>query len=142
MGADLYIDKLPKEAQIRGFEVSQDAVKAGYFRDCYNSGGLFAVLSASGVADLSWWQLSREHETDWFDQSGRMTVKGANEFRQLLFVAKLKLQRTPTLYQMTYDGKCTKLTGKARKEYVEWLDLLLKFLDLAIEKQSLILWSV
>lgn len=53
MGADIYIKKL--KPPILGFELSDKAVELGYFRDAYNSRGLFSQLG------ISWWQLMAKY---------------------------------------------------------------------------------
>lgn len=42
MAADLYINGIHKEFEV--FDGSIECVESGYFRDCYNSSGLFAFL--------------------------------------------------------------------------------------------------
>ena len=82
MGADLYIAKLDETRTHGGFEVSQEAVNDGYFRDCYNRYGLFAVVSDNLFANtnkcLSWWE-TRDRE-ELFDKNGRMTITGAKKW--------------------------------------------------------------
>ena len=96
MGADLYIKNLPREAQYAGFEVSNDAVKAGYFRDCYNPSGLFWVLRDNlEEKDLSWWRLS--DKKDWFTQDkdrGRvMHIDGVKAFRRFVLSVRTKFNK-------------------------------------------------
>jgi hypothetical protein len=75
MGADLYIRNMPREPQVRGPEVSPEAVEVGYFRDCYNAHGLFAFLGEQTGECRSWWRLLEEREL--FDGEGYMTPAGA-----------------------------------------------------------------
>jgi hypothetical protein len=70
MGADLYIKNLPREGQYLGFEVSEKAVKAGYFRDCYNPGGLFAFLSANLDESFFWWQFRDKYDKYFTEDDG------------------------------------------------------------------------
>lgn len=104
MGADLYILALPSEPQIGGFEVSENAVNAGYFRDCYNKYGLFARLG------LSWWRTYDNYKL------------GEND-------SKMKPEQIPQ-----FRAEIVAAWKKARikdREYREWYTLLIKFLDLA-----------
>jgi hypothetical protein len=146
MGADLYIDNLPRENQIRGFEVSKDAVEAGYFRDCYNGGGLFAVINASsGHSDLSWWQTVKRK--DLFDaETGKMTVEGTKKWLAELKPIIAEFKALPVLYLHDYDMvKHCSIRGdkvKHKKEYYDWVDLFVGFLEKAIELKSTITFSV
>lgn len=74
MGADLYIKNMDREPQYTGFEVSERAVDLGYFRDCYNSYGLFAVMSEVFHKRFSWWLLV-DNRKELFDKNGNMKVK-------------------------------------------------------------------
>ena len=51
---------MDRKKQCLGFEVSDRAVNLGYFRDCYNEGGLFAVMSKTLNETISWWQMADE----------------------------------------------------------------------------------
>jgi len=147
MGADLYILKMEREKQYRGFEVSKDAVDAGYFRDCYNSNGLFSFLNAnSGMKQqFSWWQLS--DKKGWFDEDPEwgkvMNVNGAKKFLSILEKAQKKISAKADLYREDWNTKGkVKLTENQSKEYEEWLGFLISFLRLAIKQKSPIGWSV
>jgi len=146
MGADLYIDKLPREAQYRGFEVSADARKAGYFRDCYNDGGLLTVINANTGSDLSWWATQERKEL--FNKDGDMSVKGAKVWLSELKPIADSFVKLNELYYSEYDlnthtvhkGERIKDTDVAH--YHEWAKGLIEFLELAISLKSKILWSV
>jgi hypothetical protein len=159
MGADLYIKNLDRESQYLGFEVSDKAVDAGYFRDCYNDSGLFNFLRSNTRLMFSWWQFS--DRKSWFtvtkDGDREMNIKGAKEFKKKIDLAKniilrrkqegvqLRLQVLNTEY---YRDKSKpkyltkKLSAKEEKEYMDWLNLLLRFLETAIKMRSRIIWSV
>jgi hypothetical protein len=120
MGADLYISKIPNEKRKGlGFEVSEKAVAAGYFRDCYNENGLFAHLSMVSGEKFSWWQLSKNE--DWFNRNGNLKVLGAAELLRKIEVVRPMV---------------------SEKYYQEWCDLFIKFLKKAIKLKSSIVWSV
>lgn len=144
MGADLYIVKLDGTRTHGGFEVSEDAVNDGYFRDCYNSAGLFAVLSANTDKSFSWWHTASRKEL--FAKNGNMSVKGAKQLLSEIEPAVAELKSKKVLYYSEYDAE-TRKAGKGKKikdikEYHKWADLLVNFLKLAIEKKSEIVWSV
>ncbi len=155
MGADLYIKDMDRDGQLRGFEVSKDAVNAGYFRDPYNDWGLFNFLRSNTKARLSWWRFAANKE--WFDSKGNMSIKGAREFREIFVglrdeIAKkdkfgLEVVDFDATHKLPKDKrrliyKTEKLSAKEIKEYKDWLDLLIRFLDLAIRLKSKIIWSV
>lgn len=154
MGADLYVKDLPREPQCTGFEVSKKAVDIGYFRDCYNDSGLFPFINANTTHSLSWWRLRDRKE--WFEKKGdeeEMTVKGAKEFLGIIKDAKRQIEGRTSLREQTYNSVKSKtlgieaydnrkLTKKEITWYKTWLDLLIKFLELAIKENSNILWSV
>jgi len=150
MGADLYIKNMDREKQYTGFEVSKSAVNKGYFRDCYNSYGLFGFLRNNLNKEFSWWQFKDNKK--WFDENGDMEIKGAIEFKDMILEAKEKLKKKKyyCLKIPNYDKwsskkhvyNTKKLTKKETKEYLEWLDLLIEFLALAIKQKSKIIWSV
>ena len=156
MGADLYIKDFPYTH--RGFEVSERAVKSGYFRDCYNQYGLFAVVSATlKNVELSWWRTVDRKEL--FTKEGDMTVEGAKIFLAELtpIFKKFKKRKTVCTRELIFDKprqinqdgtrKYTykyKQNGDKEKieEYRQWADNLLTFLTLAIDNNKQIEWSV
>jgi hypothetical protein len=145
MGADLYIQKLDETRTHGGFEVSKEAVDDGYFRDCYNSSGLFSMISANTGKELSWWITAGRKEL--FTKDGRnMTVKGSKQFLAEIEPIIAEFKALPKLYSSEYNmGKRRSEKGKKIKDikqYHEWADLLVNFLKLAIEKKSQIIWSV
>ena len=151
MGADLYIKDLPREKQYLGFEVSKKAVDVGYFRDCYNSHGLFRFISSNATATFSWLEMARKKE--WFNDSGEMTLSGALKFLNTVMKAKRQIDQKQEFYLDVLDYANStlgskpeyireKLTAEESEEFIDWLDLLIRFLRLAIIKESNIIWSV
>jgi hypothetical protein len=147
MGADLYITKMDRQAQYTGFEVSKRAQQLGYFRDCYNDYGLFNFIRSNTTHDLSWWQLARNKE--WFNKQENMTVKGAKEFLAIIQNAQdqLKNKKTYKLEVTDYENgelidRIETLKPDEIEYFKEWLQLLIDFLQLAIKKDSTIIWSV
>jgi hypothetical protein len=159
MGCDLYIQKLEREKQHLGFEVSKKAVEAEYFRDCYNSEGLFAVLSSNLGITLSWWKLS-EDKPHWFTKKGRLNQTGIKELLEIIKVAKRMLNDRVKIYSgdntslsSNFLSKLIKKSGLKsvpsnelkeldKQEYLQWCDLLITFLEKAIELKSNVIWSV
>ncbi|MFA6971805.1 MAG: hypothetical protein WC208_10440 [Gallionella sp.] len=157
MGADLYIKDMDRDSQCTGFEVSERAVKVGYFRDCYNDYGLFNFIRSNVPSmkdEFSWWQMSSRYKKTWFDKDGDMTVEGAKAFRKLVMRAR-RIIESKKLYQLlVYDHDAPKtsitdikmkaipLNKKDTEGFLSHLNLLVKFLNLAIEKNSPIEWSV
>lgn len=140
MGADLYVEKLDRSKQYLGFEVSKKAVEAGYFRDCYNSGGLFAFLTTNLNNTFSWWQFQNKK---WFDKEGDMTVTGAKKFLKLMIKAKKDINLKDEFYLKNWeDNNLIKTNQNEVEYYKDWLDLLISFLELAINLKSKIIWSV
>ena len=149
MGADLYIKNMDREKQSTGFEVSDKARKDGYFRDCYNDGGLFAVMSANTDKELSWWGLARRKElfSD-NDEECLMSVDGAKKLRDELepiikgFLKKKKMYYASYSLDNHKNEKGKEIDKKNVKEYRDWARGLLEFLDLAISCDSEIIFSV
>jgi len=131
MGADLYIEKMPRDAQYLGFEVSEKAVDLGYFRDCYNSSGLLAVMSATLDEAFSWWGTA--DRKDLFNNEGEMTVEGAKKW-----LAELE----PHITKFVNSSELPNIEKEDIQYYHDWSNLLVKFLKLAIEQDSNIIWSV
>ena len=171
MGADLYIEKLEREGQSVGFELSKKAVDVGYFRDCYNSFGLFPFINMNSDLreQFSWWRFS--DKKDWFrktEDGSVMTISGAKKFLRLVGKAQKNIIKKKKLFRETVDHKrhaslskglpidealtlmmkfekaklITKLTNKEKTEMLDRLNLLIRFLRLAIKQKSTILWSV
>ena len=147
MGADLYIKKLPREVQYKHCGFSTEAVKDGYFRDCYNSGGLFAVMSANLGRTFSWWQLVGRKDFG-FNKNGELPAKNVKKFRNELVRDVEVFSRKKVLYyaewdlQTGKDKRGKKVSADEVKEYQEWANGLLLFLDVAIENKSSIIFSV
>ena len=160
MGADLYIEKMDRTSQYRGYEVSDAARDAGYFRDCYNKNGLFAFLSFNTNQIFSWWQFS--NKAKYFNKEGDLKLKYIPEF--LVYVKRAeKFMLTSKIGYIQY-GKCyfgfekqkgkvyedeegyrykkVKLTQKQLKEYKDWYFGLIQFLEKAIELKSNIIWNI
>ena len=168
MGADLYIRDMDKTKQITGFEVSWKAVKSGYFRDCYNDWGLFNFFRSNTGKEYSWWQFQKNKE--WFaklkdadgDEEDMMTPKGAELFLKIIDDARHIIEKKKKLIMLIVNFEETELlrkagkikdvaewvrtekvlTKKEAKEYKDWMYMLIMFLQLAIELQSPIIWSV
>lgn len=141
MGADLYIEKMDRKSQYTGFEVSDRAVNLGYFRDCYNSGGLFAVMSKTLNKTVSWWKMSSEVG---LNKKGVLPFTKVKEWKATMFPLLDEFKKQNELYFEDYFANKKvriKDTNKI-KEYHSWADKLMKFIDLAIEKKSGIIWSV
>jgi len=137
MGADLYIVKMDREKQYLGFEVSDKAVEAGYFRDCYNSGGLFAVMSLTLNQTVSWWKMADEVGL----KKGVLPFEKVIEWKAKMFPLLEEFKKKEELYYKDYNSMTNKRI-KEFKEYHDWADKLMRFIDLAIEKKSGIIWSV
>lgn len=157
MGADLYIKDMDRESQYRGFEVSQDAVDVGYFRDCYNSGGLFAIMGATLGETISWWQFSKEQDMFREDEEEGllMTVKGVKIWKEKMIPLLKQFMNRKVLYRKEYVGKNfphdwhnpkshkkIRLEEKEVEEYHDWAKMLLNFIELAETHNSEIIWSV
>jgi len=127
---------MDREKQHRGFEVSENAVNVGYFRDCYNSGGLFAVMNQLLGCKLSWWQTVERDDLFETDTDGEqyMSVEGAKKWLAEIEPLLIQFQQLPA-FRKENDP-----VDSAR--YRKWAGLLLQFLRLAIEKESPILFSV
>lgn len=148
MGADLTINKLyaKNSGTTGGFEVSDEAVEKGYFRDCYNEGGLFAVLSVNLGKTYSWWQMNGRK--GWFNK-GDMTKKGIKAWLAEMTEARDKfLAIEKPVWPGGYDiekrafTKGKEMTLKDRGEYQAWIKRLVRFIEIAIETKDTIHWSV
>lgn len=150
MGADLYIKNLPRDKQYCGFDVSDEARANGYFRDCYNDGGLFAVISTNTSHDLSWWQTAdRKGMFVENEEDGQcMTVDGAKKWLKELTPIVSEFEKLGTLYYSEYNlekhchEKGKRITKSEVKEYHKWARGLINFVELAIQLDSQIIWSV
>lgn len=110
MGADLY--RKSKNVPILGFERSQKAVDAGYFRDAYNNGSILRQFN------LSWWRDIGELQ----DKEGIISLENIKKFKEML-------EANRPLFQLNLD-----LMTKENQDYFnEGAELLLKFLDKTIE---------
>lgn len=142
MGADLYITKMDRKKQIRGFEVSQDAVDAGYFRDAYNSYGLFALMSHTLNKTFSWWKLAGRKEL--FNKQGNMTVKGVKVWAEEInpYLEEF-INKNEYFYCDWQDKEKIKPVDKEDIPLIKEHALLLKnFIELAIKNKSTIIFSV
>jgi hypothetical protein len=153
MRANLYIEKLDREDQYRGFRVSDDAFEPGYFRDLYNGCGLLSFMWSNLNRQFSWWIFSDTKE--WFTKKGNMTVEGAKEFRKILAEAIEELASREKHILKVIDYKKSnglpvaefvykaKRLKKGDSDFYLWrLYELIKFLDKAIKLGSEIIWSV
>ena len=123
-----------------GLKVSDKARAAGYFRDCYNDRGLFAVMSANLDKEFSWWQTVGRKDLS-FTEDGELTLKGAKQWRAELAP---DIERFVALDEL-YEGQAKtsrKLSPPQTQKYRDWATGLLTFLDLAISKKSSIIFSV
>jgi len=141
MGADLYIKNMDRKKQYTGFEVSDRAINLGYFRDCYNGSGLFSVMSQTLNQTVSWWQMARQVGLT----KGRvLPLTKVKKWKATMFPLLDEFKKQDALYYEDYVAK-KKIKikdSKEIKEYRDWADKLMKFIDLAIEKKSGIIWSV
>lgn len=150
MGADLYINSLPDEGRRGGFEVSEEAVRSGYFRDAYNCWGLFSVMSATLDEEISWWQISRR--TELFsdtEESFDMTPEGCKIFWEEMkpkireFLGREKLYKREYLGSVDEGMTKTEITKAddvaGMKEHAELFD---RFYTYACELGSSVGWSV
>jgi hypothetical protein len=140
MGADLYIRNMEREPQYTGFEVSERAVDLGYFRDAYNRCGLFSVMSQCLGKSFSWWYERERRE--FFDDEGNMTVDGAKAWLKELTPHIEKFQQLNIMVIRTYNGKNIRLSEEEMAFQKQHASLLVRFLELAIRKESPIIWSV
>lgn len=81
MGADIYLKSEVDARKDKGLPYD-DVYKVGecYFRDSYNEGGFFRVMSESGT-EWSWWRFADELP---LDEDGRLTIDGAKELLRRL----------------------------------------------------------
>ena len=150
MGADLYIKNLPRDKQMCGFAVSDEARANGYFRDCYNDGGLFAVINSNTGNNLSWWQTADRKDlfVEDKDDGQCMTVEGTKLWLCELILIVDTFTKQDTLYYSNYNlekhchEKGKKITKSEVKEYHKWARGLIDFIELAIKLNSPIIWSV
>jgi hypothetical protein len=150
MGADLTINRLYEKNKetTGGLEASDEAVEKGYFRDCYNGGGLFAVLSLNLGKTISWWQMRQNK--GWFSESKRdMTKKGMKAWLKEMTEIRDQFLAINNPYDTgEYDlDKHAYLNGKEmtiveRDEYRAWIKRLVRFIEIAIETEDTIHWSV
>lgn len=160
MGADLYIRNMDREAQYTGFEVSDRARANGYFRDCYNGRGLFAVMNSTlGLkgrenGELSWWWTADRKDLMKDDpvEGKVMTLKGVRKFKKELapivkkFVTAEKMTYSEFTGKKDKDGNYIYVSKKIHAthmaDYREWAKGLIIYLNLAIRKNSGIIFSV
>jgi hypothetical protein len=142
MGADLTLIKAKNPAG--GFEVSKKAVESGYFRDAYNSYGLFAVLSATLGKTYSWWQFDSEAtEKGYFTKDRDLNQKGITELLKRVKEAKKAIAKYEHLSFEDYESEqLQNLSSENDKFTREHLDLLIEFLENALKLNSNINWSV
>ena len=147
MGADLYITKIYKDCF--SFDGTLASIRRGYFRDCYNDGGLFAFLrNNSDFKGLSWWAIT-DKKKEWFNRQGNMTIEGSKLFLELIKQVKDQVysqdryvMEHSVFPEKQYRTETIPLDALEVMEYKEWLECLVAFLELAIKKKSTIQWSV
>jgi hypothetical protein len=110
MGADL--TRIGAKNPLGGFEVSDRAVKSGYFRDAYNA---CSILQQYG---LSWWR----DITPLQDDDGVISNENLKKFKELL--EKHKWQ---------FEDRLSFMTKEWQKSFKDHSRLLHKFLDDTIE---------
>ncbi len=139
MGADLYIENLPRELQYTGW---QTKVEVGYYRDAYNNSNLL-------------WQFGLSYWTDVqkkYCKEGKMSVLNAqkllNDLKKLEPVFKKNLKDLLAQKNVVWDYEHTtkllkpdeSLSSKDRKDWVkqykEDYKTLRAFLKKAIELKS------
>ena len=155
MGADLYINSLPDKGRAGGFEVSEAAVRSGYFRDSYGGWGLFSIMGATLGETISWWHISDRKEwfnkeADWEKDGGQnMTPEGCQEFwawfqpKLIDFIGRKKYYRHE--YGKNVSDGPTKIPITKYKDIEgikEHADLFMKFYRYAVELGSPVGWSV
>ena len=151
MSADLYIKNMNQKKQYQNLKSAYTTVYLDYFKDDYNNYGLFNFLRSNLNKEFSWWQFADNEK--WFDKKGNMTVKGAIEFKKIILQAKEDLSKKKMFYlkilnleeiessgHIKYNLK--KLTKKEVKKFFYHLELLIKFLILAIKQKNKIIWNV
>jgi hypothetical protein len=155
MGADLYISSLPDEDRKGGFEVSEAAVRSGYFRDSYGGWGLFSIMTATLGETISWWHISDRVEwfnkkADWEKDGGQiMTPQGCQEFwawfqpKLSAFISLEKYYRNVYEGQVSDGATKTAITEQKDIEGIRFhADLFMKFYRYANELGSPVGWSV
>ena len=138
MGADLHIKRIRNSGKVPIWTVSKEAVRSGYFRDNYNSAGLFAILNTNTSQDFSWWEMSRK--TLWFNAKGDLNLKGQEALLKMVKKAKHELEKLDKVYCRPVLGQVPEEVDK--REYLEWCDMLIEFLEISIDQKSAIDWSV
>jgi hypothetical protein len=146
MGVDLYINSLPDETRRGGFEVSEAAVRSGYFRDSYS--GLFSIMSATLGETISWWQL--RDRLEWFDDDNSdMTPEGCKAFwswmkpKILVFLSKKEYFRNEWQGEAADGPTIVPMKDPDQIAFAkEHADLFMKFYRYAIELGSSVHWSV
>lgn len=152
MGADLYIENMDREKQYTGFQTKVDF---GYFRDCYNDGGLFNFFRSNLTKDddWSWWQMIDDKKYK-VDEEGNMPIEGAKEFLKRVEEAKKELDKKDKYIlkytdwtrdengKMNTKEKTKEMSDAEASEYIAWTQDLIDFLKLAIKKKSRIIFSV
>jgi hypothetical protein len=146
MGVDLYINSLPDEKRRGAFEVSEEAVRSGYFRTSY--GGLFSIMSATLGETISWWFL--RDRLEWFDdEHSDMTPEGCKAFwaemrpKVLVFLAKKEYFTNEYLGEAADGPTRVPMTDPDQIAFAkEHAELFMKFYRYAIELGSSVHWSV
>lgn len=165
MGADLSIVKFKPTYVVGAFEASKKAVEeGGYFRDCYNSGGLFSILRCNTSQNLSWWDFTDEAKKNgWHNKKNcNMKVVGlkmllervqkaveefksmkpsAIRYREIAIDKKGNFKKNKN-GSFVYDFHKFKNSKAQYSQYLEWGNNLITFLNKAIELKSPVVWSV
>lgn len=145
MGADVYLRSIyePNHAKHRAeFDKavkarksgngSQEAVSkaydqmysCGYFRDCYNSYGLFANLRDPDGGTLSWW---RDVSAKMLDGEGQLSVANAKKLLARVRAAKIDLASARQVAKEQHDKPPTV------EHYEQWRAELVTILEQSIK---------
>ena len=118
-------------------------VLKGYFIDVYNHTGIFAVLSTNLNKEYSW--VATYHRSELFQKSGEplMHIPGIKKFLQEMETAKNQFfsLKDPVIEDWRTDVK-QKMTDDEFETYKEYLNMLILFLDIAIQINSEIYFDI
>jgi hypothetical protein len=128
MGADLYIMKLPHEAQITGFRTD---IEVGYFRDSYNDSNLLWKFGLSYWNDIP--KMSKET-----DEGTQLQPEGAKRLLRRLKNRETRFDKAIQEVGLAKDETREEVVKYFKDRYEEFK----KFLNKAIELGSPIDCSV
>ena len=152
MGADLYIQDLPKNVQYKEFEraIDSEEFDVGYFRDCYNGMGLFAIMTHTLDHTFSWWWTIDRKELFTFNENRApiMHSEGVKEWWKEMQPFIRKFIKRKTFYRGEYQSKNdtykkVRITNVEDIGYIrEHAEQFARFHILACELNKPIKWSV